>query len=258
MDKKGASLPQKLQTLLPILDLSKPDKNSETRLITGHIVKSFPLAWEGTWKGTVVVKKKENIEMSWLGQPASTYRSCQFFKPGSRLSLLLRFNRDGDRLSLSAPVASGTFKHAQDLIKAILVKTGEQASYPGSNPLLRLGVSDELDDSTLPVQRAESFSFGKRYGPSAGGNFVESEILSNELHELAPGVIEQDLVTSSTSQSLYGSGSPAPSSSFGESVVRLSRQDDKLQLTLAYVYYQKDGFCVGKCVLEGILERIGD
>ena len=102
----------------------------------------------------------------------------------------------------------------------------------------------------------ETFSFGKRYGPSLGGNFVDSDVLSNQLRALAPGIMEQDVVTSGTSSSLYGV--PEPISSLGESVVRLTRQDDKLLVVLAYVNYQPDGMCVNKCVLEGTLQRVGD
>ncbi len=255
-NQKGAVLPGRMQKMTPVLDLSPPGTDKD-EIFSGQDVKSFPLTWEGTWKGVVTITKHECLEIGWLSQPAASYRSAQFFKPGSSLSLLCRFSKNGNEIGLSPPVVSGRFKHTADLVKTIIVETGaDPRSSSRSNALLGIGVSGFPGDGITPITRIETFSFGKRFGPSMGGNFIDSDIQSNQLRELAPGTVEQDIVTSSTSRSLYGE--PETLSSFGESVVRLSRKDDKLIVSLAYVNYQHDGFFVGKCVLEGVLERVGD
>jgi hypothetical protein len=246
---KGASLPGQLKKMTPIIDESIGITGGDESKFSGQPVKSFPLEWEGLWKGNVQVIKQENLEICWLSQPAATYRSCQFFKPGSLLSLICRFHRDGGKLELSPPVARATLKHSEDLVETIL--SDELA---GSGGQLRLGAINF--GKTIPVSRIESFSFGKRYGPSIGGNFIDSDVLSNQLRELAPGVIEQDIITQGTTHSMYGVAEPA--TSMGESVVRLTRNGGKLNISLAYVNYQHDGLCINKCVLEGTLERIGD
>ncbi len=259
INEKGAVLPGKMQKMTPMFDSTPPGSSTSSaeQTFTGQEVKSFPISWDGIWKGTVTVTKRECLELGWLSQPAATYRSSQFFKPGSQLSLICRFNKSGDELSLSPPVASGKFKHVADLVKTIIVETGASPrSYSRSNPLLGMDLSGMANDGTTPIVRMETFSFGKRYGPSMGGNFIDSDIQSNQLRELAPGTVEQDIVTSSTSQSMYGA--PDAVSSFGESVVRLTRTNDDLIISLAYDNYQHDGFCVGKCVLEGTLHRVGD
>ncbi len=250
-------MPGHMQKMTPLLDTTPTSQQSQTApSFSGEEVKSFPLAWEGIWQGVVTVTKREGLELGWLAQPAASYRSSQFFKPGSQLSLICRFNKEGNQLSLSPPVASGRFKHTADLVKSIVQETGASSTKFSRNPLLGMDPSGIANDGTTPISRIETFSFGKRYGPSMGGNFINSDIQSNQLRELAPGTVEQDIVTSSTSQSMYGA--PEAVSSFGESVVRLTRKDDKLIVSLAYVNYQHDGFCVGKCVLEGTLERVGN
>jgi len=257
VNRQGASLPRQLQKMTPILDLS-PHNLQDDKPFSGKDVKSFPEEWAGIWKGSVTVTRRENMEIAWLVQPAAAYRACQFFKPGSKLTLICRFHREDGQLCLSPPVASGRFKHAEDLVQTVLATSGEGAGsrtnrYSGNR--IRLGVSD-FGQKTTPIARIETFSFGKRYGPSLGGNFIESDVLSNRLRALTPDTMEQDLVTSGSSHSLYGG--PETVSSLGESVVRLTRKEDKLLVELAYVNYQPDGMCVNKCVLEGTLERVGD
>ncbi|MBX9722489.1 MAG: hypothetical protein K2X81_13910 [Candidatus Obscuribacterales bacterium] len=255
INEKGAVLPGRMQKMTPLLDTTTSSIQSQTAF-SGEEVKSFPLAWEGSWKGFVTVTKRECLELGWLSQPAASYRSSQFFKPGSQLSLICRFNKDGNALSLSPPVASARFTHTADLVKSIIQETGAGSARFSRNPLMGMDPGGMPNDGTTPISRIETFSFGKRYGPSMGGNFINSDIQSNQLRELAPGTVEQDIVTSSTTQSMYGV--PEAVSSFGESVVRLTRKDDKLLVSVAYVNYEHDGFCVGKCVLEGTLERVGD
>ncbi|MBX9690386.1 MAG: hypothetical protein K2X27_26970 [Candidatus Obscuribacterales bacterium] len=251
VNDKGAALPKRLQKLTPILDQSQTNPELP---FSGKQVKSFPVEWEGTWKGDVKVLIRESTAAAWLAQPASAYRANQFFRPGEKLSLLCRFSRDGDKLNLSPPTVQAKFKHAEDLIQAVLVKAGEEFNLPGSTQ--SVGLSD-LGQKTIPFWRVESFSFGKRYGQSTGGNFVDSDVLSNQLQELSTGTIEQDLFTSGTTRSLYGD--PSAVSSYDESVVRFSRVDSEhLYVKLAYVSYQADGFCLNKCILEGTLQREGD
>lgn len=246
---KGASLPRQLTKMTTIIDESIGITGGDESKFSGQLIKSFPLEWEGIWKGNVRVIKQENLEICWLSQPAATYRSCQFFKPGSSLSLICRFHRDGGKLELSPPIARATLRHSEDLVETIL---SDEMS--GSTGQIRLGMINF--GKTIPVSRIESFSFGKRYGPSIGGNFIDSDVLSNQLRELAAGVIEQDIITQGTTHSMYGAAETA--SSMGESVVRLTRNAGKLNISLAYVNYQHDGLCINKCVLEGTLERIGD
>jgi hypothetical protein len=254
VNQKGATLPGRLRKLTPVLDLSPPGP-SEDRQFSGIDVRSFPMEWEGIWKGLVTVKSRENAEMGWLSQPAACYRACQFFKPGSRLTLVCRFHKEDGKLTLSPPVVTGRFKHAQDLVQAILAATSEVGDRKATGT--RVGLADfDLGQKTMPIARIESFSFGKRYGPSAGGNFVDTDLISNELRELAPGTVEQDLVTSNTSSSLYGA--PDQVSSLAESVVRLRRDGNKLIVSLAYVNYQPDGISINKCFLEGTLERTSE
>lgn len=255
VSQKGAVLPGRLQKMTPILDTSKSSGSDNLdKPFTGQLVQSFPLEWEGTWKGSVRVIKRECVEIGWLSQPAASYRASQFFKPGSSLQLLCRFNKEGSNLSLSAPVVTGNFRHAEDLVKAVLSSSGALSAANASR--ISLAGVEELTAQTTPMVRVESFSFGKRYGPSLGGNFIDSDLVSNQLRELAAGIIEQDLVTSGKSRSLYGQSDSV--SSYGETVVRLTRKEGKLLVDLAYVNYQGDGFCVGKCVLAGTLSRTGD
>lgn len=142
-------------------------------------------------------------------------------------------------------------KHAEDLVQAVLADAGEDMS--GVN--LRIGLSD-LGMRTVPVFHTETFSLGKRYGPSIGGNFVESEVLSNTLRELKAGTLEQDILSSGTAKSLYTRAEPV--NSLSESVLRLSKKEGKLEVNIAYVNYLPDGTCINKFMLEGYLERAGD
>ena len=252
--QQGAALPRRLQKLTPMLDLGKIAESADGKPFSGAELKSFPVEWEGTWRGNVTVVNRENLELSWLAQPAACYRSCQFFKLGSQLNLVCRFYKEDGKLTLSPPIATGRFKHAEDLVQAIIA--GQNLSVKvGPGQRIRLG-PDDLNQKTTPLPKLESFSFGKRYGPSIGGNFVNNDVITNQLRELAPGVVEQDVVTSGTTQSLYGV--PESVSSLGESVVRLTKKDNKLLVVLAYVNYQPDGLCVNKCILSGTLERVGN
>lgn len=252
VEQAGATLPNHLQELTPILDRTPTQASAESKPLSGHIIRSFPMEWEGNWNGDVTVVKREHLASSWLLDPVAAYRECQGFKVGSKGTLSCIFSRDGGNLALSPPIFRTHLKIVPDLEQAVLAQYAGEIQSPGGDDLLLL----PNDGKSPPKDFRLKYSLGQRSGPDIGDNFGYALVLSNQLRELAPGVIEQDIVVATSSVNLQ-TGGPA-SAGKEESVVRLSRQGDKLQVSAATVTYHSDGQCSRKIILDGVLERVGD
>jgi len=126
-------------------------------------------------------------------------------------------------------------------------------SQPGMANMMRQFMGNMASSMTVPMtlNLGNFQTSGTEQGVS--GNQLEERVVRNIIRELAPGVLEQQIITSEaernahTGQLRYG---------YGESVIRLTKQtSDQLYAQVATVTYTQDRQFRRKIILYGALRR---
>ena len=244
----GARLPVKLRALTPKLDTSGQLKG-KAQTIMGRVVGSFPIDWRGDWSGTLTVHAAVFDPIRWQFDPQEANRERELLRPGTQGTVTFRFStgKSGQiRLEPASVVFSAPMdrsRYAQMLNQLQTMLMGGQAVPGGSGAIMLQG---------LPYLYALHLG-DLENGVGVTGNQLQSRVVRNDITELAPGVLEQVVVTynlvrnPTTGKSRYG---------YSENVVRFTRQtSNKLYVQAATVSYLSNGRFEDKTILYGMVTR---
>jgi hypothetical protein len=238
----GARLPIELKPMRPKVDTSLLKGGAST--LTTRAATSYPIDWRGSWSGTLKVHAVQMDPIRWKIDPAEASKEQELIRPGTVGQVSFEFSQNGTAITLKPThvLFSTTMDRSRysETFRQIL----------GSNPQMG-GSSVAAMLQNVPYYYALSLG-DIEGGVGVTGNLLRTRVMKNDLKQLAPGVVEQVLVTydsksGSNNQQRYG---------YAETVLRFTRQSsDQLYVQAACVSYLQDGRFEEKILMYGSMRR---
>ena len=239
----GASLPLKLTAMTPMRDTSL-DK-TPAKALSGNVTQSFPMDFRGTWSGELTVFSFNFDKTAWEFDRAETYKEYQILKPGTkgRTSVTFYQNQNKIQLEPSQVVFNGSLSDSSAM------------SQMKDSPLAGLfaGAASGMANMQVPMYALHLGDLSS--GRGVTGNELNSQLMKNTLRQLAPGVVEQNVVTKDSDRNAT---TGKVKNGYSENVIRFTRQTaNQLYVQAATVSYRNDGKFQTKIILYGTLDRSG-
>jgi hypothetical protein len=245
----GAKLPQ-LKALTPKLDTGSTLKGSaseqSSRPLSGKIASSFPVNWRGTWSGKLKIWSAQFDRIRWQFDPAEANKERELMTPGTEGSVSFTFSND--------PSGRIALRPTQVIFSRPMEGSRYADVFQGMNTS-QLGASGEmLAQAFRNIPYMYALHLGDLHqGVGVTGNLREAQVLKNEIRELKPGVLEQDIVNYNVD---VNRESGKTQKGYSESVLRFYRQGtDRLYVQAATVGYTEKGRFMDKIVLYGTVSR---
>jgi len=199
----------------------------------------FPMDWRGIWGGTLKIFRAEFDPICWQFDAEEANKEKEILKPGTNGDVSFHFNQTGNRLELQPTqvyikVPLSQTRYAESLSQLMGSMGGQ------NNMLANMAVPYALHLGNL------------ERGTGVTGNTLQARLLKNSVRQLAPGVLEQQVITYNGDTSTTGK----VRYSYSESVLRFYRQSStQLYVQVAMVSYLPDGHFKDKVILVGTVIR---
>jgi hypothetical protein len=248
----GASFPS-LKAQTPMMDprgMLTAKATATAPLVAGAVVKSFPATYQGGWGGRLVLQQVQVDPNYYRIDPEEARRTVQAMKPGNIGQVNFNFDRSRGAIMLEPArclfmVAAGDTQ-VPDEMKKMLGGGGQNAALGGMMSQMVAGMQVPLVLEFGDVQTGAGET-------SVSGNQLRQRVLKNEVRQLAPNVLEQQIVTEETT---WDKRTHQPRTGYGESVVKFTRQTPTVMyVQCATVSYGADKKFLDKLVLYGSIGK---
>ncbi|MCA9802979.1 MAG: hypothetical protein KC777_13490 [Cyanobacteria bacterium HKST-UBA02] len=214
---------------------------------SGSVAQSFPVDFSGTWGGKLGVWRYNASSLSDQIDPNESRRMAQILQPGKSGTVNFVFRQEGRSIELEPAKVR------------ILIPAQESYSYQkmlSSNQLGGMGsmVKGMMANMKIPViLHFGSVSTSGSAEVGVSGNQIDQRVVKNVIRQLAPRVIEEQIVTRNRS---VVAGSGAVENGYTETVMRFTRQSPSdLYVIAASVDYTDRGQFLRKLIMYGTVVR---
>ncbi|MBX9720053.1 MAG: hypothetical protein K2X81_01555, partial [Candidatus Obscuribacterales bacterium] len=273
---KGARIPLKMVAMTPIRDASldaPPPKlasnakafnlsgqiattqktQTPTQTLTSMVSKSpppsFPTDYRGTFSGDLTIQQVNFDPTYFEFDKAEATKQAKIITVGRQGRCSATFYQ-GNSGKIELKPTNVTF--------SVMLNAAEEIKDMGDSPLTALlggangGASSLLGNMQIPVPIVLPLGNLPSGGRGVTGNEMGSELMKNNLKELAKGVLEQQVVTKDTDKNKNGQ----VRTTYTESVLRFTKvNEDRLYLQAASVSYNDEGQYQNKVLMSGMLDR---
>lgn len=252
----GANFPVVFKAMTPQLDTTPGKKLTgkvgvDPTVFSGSIAKSFPNDFRGNWGGTLKVWTVQQMPVCYQIDPVEAGKIAKIFKAGSQGTVNFQFANDVRGGIYLAPaevmfMASGADAGAADQMKQMM---------GGGQNMGAMGAMMAQMAQSMPVPVV--FSFGDIQTGSmnkglSGNDFVQRTI-KNTTRQLAPNVLEQDVVAE-MNEIMKSTGQPRKR--YSESVLRFTKlNEQQMYVQAANVNFGPDRKFQDKIILYGTVNR---
>lgn len=253
-EQPGAKIPIKLQALTPKFDTRRPltvTATQQSARASGETSYTYPVDWQGVWSGPLKIWTAQFDQSRWRFDAAEVSKEQQLLRPGTSGQATFSFTSDrSGRIQLQPTQI--VFSAPMDQSRASeLMQQMQQMLGPMAGALTASPYAMEMMKS-MPYMYALHLG-NLTQGIGVTGNILQSTLLKNDVKLLAPGTLEQVIVTYNVDQSRatgrthYG---------YSESALRFTRiRNDQLYVQAAAVSYDRNGKFEDKVVLYGTITR---
>jgi len=253
----GAQFPV-LKALTPQLDLRATTtqlkaKATETQL-SGTVVSAFPQDYSGNYGGTLTVWRFEQDPVAYQIDASEAKWTALAMKQGLTGDVNFNFVRATNGKMTLEPAQISFMVPLQDTYASTQVNqmfNGMQGGQMGG--LMQSMMGSMAGSMKVPVQLylGNVQTSGMETGVS--GNQLRSTVLKNEIRELSPGVLEEQIVTEEVSRNAQ---TGAVVKSYGETVLRFTRQSsDQFYVQAAVVTFTDTRRFKRKIILYGTVRK---
>ncbi len=250
----GASFPS-LKAQTPMMDprgvlAGKAAANGGSPFL-GAVLKSFPVNYQGNWGGRLVLQTVQVDPNYYRIDPEEARRTVQAMKPGNIGQVNFMFDRSRGAISLEPAkclfmVPAGDTQVPDEMKKMLGAGGGGNAAFGGM-------MSQMVSSMPVPIVLEFGDVQTSSGVTSVSGNQLRQRVLKNETRQLAPNVLEQQIVTEETT---WDKHTNQPRTGYGESVVKFTRQSPTvLYVQAATVSYGADKKYLAKMVLYGSIGK---
>lgn len=214
---------------------------------SGGVTRSFPMDFSGSWGGQLKVWRYSVSSLSERIDPAETNKLERILRPGTSGNVNFTFEHD----------MAGSIDLEPASVR-IMIPATESYSYQqmASNPQMAgLGgmVSQMMANMKVPVilHFGTISTGGALMGVS--GNKIDQVVVKNVIRQLAPDVLEQQIITRDSS---IVAGTGVANQGYTESVLRFTRRSaTDLYVLAASVDYSSSGGFLRKLIMYGDVLR---
>ncbi len=254
----GANFPVVFKAMTPQLDTTPGKKltgkiGADPTVFSGTIAKSFPNDFRGNWGGTLKVWTVQQMPICYQIDPVEAGKIAKIFKAGAQGSVNFMFANDVKGGIYLAPaevmfMASGADAGAADQMKQMM--GGQSMGQMGAMGQMMAQMAQSMP---VPVV----FSFGDIQTGSmnkglSGNDFVQRTI-KNTTRQLAPNVLEQDVVAE-MNEIMKSTGQPRKR--YSESVLRFTKvNEQQMYVQCANVNFGPDRKFQDKIIMYGYVTR---
>jgi hypothetical protein len=229
----------------------------ESRL-SGTVVRNFPQDFNGTWGGTLAVWRFEQDPVAYQIDPEEAKWTAQAIKQGAVGQVNFNFSQAGGGKIILEPaqicfMVPMKDTYASQQVNQMLGGMGGGMSQDQGGAMMKQMMGSLADSMKVPLimQLGNFETSGMVTGIS--GNQLRSTLLKNELRELSPTVLEQQLVTS---QVETNAKTGKVTNGYGETVLRFTRQTaDQFYVQAVVVAFTANRHFEEKTVLYGTVRK---
>lgn len=209
---------------------------------SGSVSRSFPVDFSGTWGGHLGVWRYNASGLSEQLDPAESRRMAEILQPGKSGTVNFVFRQTGRSIELEPAKVR------------ILIPAQESYSFQKLGQQLGPMVGGMMANMKIPViLHFGSVSTSGSAEVGVSGNQIDQRVVKNVIRQLAPRVIEEQIVTRNRS---VVAGSGAVESGYTETVMRFTRQSPSdLYVIAASVDYTDKGQFLRKLIMYGTVVR---
>jgi hypothetical protein len=224
-------------------------------IFSGQVVRSFPSELNGTWGGVLQLQQIQLDPSYYQLDQDEAKQTADLMRPGLQGKVNMAFQNTGSGLTLepakiffSAPMTQARMDRQMSQLG------GGGMSIPGmgnmaSNP----GMGQMMQSMMMSVPYIWYISLGAVQGTGVSGNSVQTNVIKNDVRQLNPTVIEQQILSRE-----YDTNPKTGKSrtSFSESVVRFTRYNSSQQYVQAVaVDYSAEKKFLRKMVFAGYVTK---
>jgi len=239
------------------MEVAKLDKSAESKPLqaqvsearfSGHVTSSFPMDFSGNWGGSLKVWRFSTSGASMQEDSAETTKLEKILQPGREGTVNFSFEHTGNGgISLEPTVVKMMIPASESYGMSKL------AGQMGLTSQMMQMVSSAMSSTQIPVFLhfgEVSTSGNNEVGVS--GNQIQQHVVKNEIRQLAPNVIEQQIITRDASVMANGSRREG----YTESDIRFTQQSSGAMYVLAAsVDYGSRGEFLRKLIMYGNVYR---
>ncbi|MBP9091799.1 hypothetical protein KBI23_12310 [bacterium] len=254
----GANFPIILKAMTPQLDNSlvkKPLSGAATdvSMFSGTIAKSFPSDYRGNWGGDLTVWRVEQDPICYKIDPEEASKVLKIFKSGAKGSTNFMFAQDTRGGIVLAPAKVMFSVPGKDI-----GADQQMAQMMGGQSFANMGPMGQMMQQmaqSMPVPVI--FSFGdiqsSQYAKGLSGNEFVQRTLKNQVRQLAPNVLEQQIVAE-CNEIMRSTGQPRKR--YEESVLRFTKvNSQQMYVQAAQVVFGQDRKFQQKIVMYGYVTK---
>ncbi|MBP6744389.1 hypothetical protein KA344_04110 [bacterium] len=254
----GANFPIILKAMTPQMDNSlvkKPLSGAATdvSMFSGTIAKSFPSDYRGNWGGDLTVWRVEQDPVCYKIDPEEASKVLKIFKSGAKGSTNFMFAQDTRGGIVLAPAKVMFSVPGKDI-----GADQQMAQMMGGQSFANMGPMGQMMQQmaqSMPVPVI--FSFGdiqsSQYAKGLSGNEFVQRTLKNQVRQLAPNVLEQQIVAE-CNEIMRSTGQPRKR--YEESVLRFTKvNSQQMYVQAAQVVFGQDRKFQQKIVMYGYVTK---
>jgi hypothetical protein len=254
----GANFPIILKAMTPQMDNSlvkKPLSGAATdvSMFSGTIAKSFPSDYRGNWGGDLTVWRVEQDPICYRIDPEEASKVLKIFKSGAKGSTNFMFAQDTRGGIVLAPA-----KVMFSVVAKDIGADQQMAQMMGGQSFASMGPMGQMMQQmaqSMPVPVI--FSFGdiqsSQYAKGLSGNEFVQRTLKNQVRQLAPNVLEQQIVAE-CNEIMRSTGQPRKR--YEESVLRFTKvNSQQMYVQAAQVVFGQDRKFQQKIVMYGYVTK---
>jgi hypothetical protein len=224
-------------------------------MFSGQIVRSFPSDFNGTWGGVLQLQQVNFDPLYYQVDPAEAKQTAELMRPGLQGKVNMIIQNTGSGLTLEPAKIYFSAPMTESRMNSQLSQLGSGGmTLPGmgnmaSNP----GMAQMMKSMMMSVPYIWFMSLGATQGTGLSGNAVQTNLVKNDVRQLSPTVIEQQIISQEHDTNPKTGKSR---SSFSESVVRFTRYNASQQYVQAVaVDYSADKRFLRKMAFAGYVTK---
>ncbi len=234
IDRSGESKPLQAQV-------------SESRF-SGHITSTFPMDFSGNWGGSLKVWRFSTSSASMQEDAAETAKLEKILQPGREGTVNFSFQHAGN----------GSITLEPTVVKMMIPASesygmSKMAGQMGLTPQMMQMVSSAMSSTQIPVfLHFGDVSTSGNNEVGVSGNQITQQVAKNEIRQLSPNVMEQQIITRDTSVMAQGGRREG----YTESDIRFTQQSSgSMYVLAASVDYGSRGEFLRKLIMYGNVYR---
>lgn len=253
----GASFPIVLKAMTPQLDtsLDKPKLSSgasQAAMFSGVLTKSFPSDYRGNWGGELTVWRVEQDPICFKIDPEEASKVLKIFKTGAKGNTNFMFAQDTKGGIVLAPAQVMFSVPGKDVGAEKQMAQMMGGSFAAMGQMGQM-MAQMAQNMPVPV----IFSFGdiqsNQFAKGLSGNEFVQRTLRNQVRELAPNVLEQQIVAEDN-EIMRATGQPRKR--YEESVLRFTKvNSQQMYVQAAQVVYGPDRKFQQKIIMYGYMTK---